>query len=196
MQRGVTRQLDAEFEAGAELPARTRPTGSTAAGPGIDAGRGRPAPGRHRRGAGHAAQGRREASATFPTTFTAHKTIDRLLKTRRKMIDDGAGIDWAMAEALAFGTLLNEGTPVRLSGQDVRARHLLPAPRRAGRSGNREEIHAAQPHGQGTGALRSHQLHAVGRGGAGLRIRLQPRRAQWRWCCGKPSSAISPTARR
>ncbi len=54
-----------------------------------------------------------------PKTFTAHKTIERLLANRRKMIDEGQGIDWSMAEALAFGTLLEEGFPVRLSGQDV-----------------------------------------------------------------------------
>ena len=54
-----------------------------------------------------------------PKGFTLHKTIDRLLANRRKMIGEGRGIDWAMAEALAFGTLLDENFPVRLSGQDV-----------------------------------------------------------------------------
>ncbi len=60
-----------------------------------------------------------EKITTIPGDFNAHRTIDRLFKNRRKMIDDGRGIDWAMAEALAFGTLVNEGFPVRLSGQDV-----------------------------------------------------------------------------
>ena len=41
-----------------------------------------------------------------------------LLENRRKMIETGEGIDWATGEALAFGTLLQEGHPVRLSGQD------------------------------------------------------------------------------
>ena len=54
-----------------------------------------------------------------PKGFTTHKTIDRLLANRRRMIEDGRGIDWSMAEALAFGTLLEEHLPVRLSGQDV-----------------------------------------------------------------------------
>ena len=40
------------------------------------------------------------------------------MAARRKMIDEGKGIDWATAEALAFGTLLVEGFKVRLSGQD------------------------------------------------------------------------------
>src|SRR5262245_43828901 len=55
---------------------------------------------------------------TIPQDFNAHKTIQRLLQRRREMVESGLGIDWAMAEHLAFGTLLNEGLPVRLSGQD------------------------------------------------------------------------------
>jgi 2-oxoglutarate dehydrogenase E1 component len=55
---------------------------------------------------------------SFPKSFTPHKTIVRILSNRRKMIDEGRGIDWATAEALAFGTLLVEGYRVRLSGQD------------------------------------------------------------------------------
>ncbi|MGA7327581.1 MAG: 2-oxoglutarate dehydrogenase E1 component, partial [Rhodomicrobium sp.] len=54
-----------------------------------------------------------------PKGFTVHRTIERIISNRRKMIEDGRGIDWSMAEALAFGTLLEEGFPVRLSGQDV-----------------------------------------------------------------------------
>ena len=54
----------------------------------------------------------------IPENFTAHKTIIRIMARRRKMIEDGRGIDWATAEALAYGTLLVEGVKVRLSGQD------------------------------------------------------------------------------
>ena len=53
-----------------------------------------------------------------PGDFNAHKTVKRLLDRRHEMIERGTGIDWAMAEHLAFGTLLAEGFPVRLSGQD------------------------------------------------------------------------------
>ncbi len=55
---------------------------------------------------------------TLPTDFHAHKTIGKLMEKRRDMIDAGAGIDWSMAEHLAFATLVKEGVPVRLSGQD------------------------------------------------------------------------------
>ena len=54
-----------------------------------------------------------------PEGFKLHRTIGRFLENRRKMIETGEGIDWAMAEAMAFGTLLREDYPVRLSGQDV-----------------------------------------------------------------------------
>jgi 2-oxoglutarate dehydrogenase E1 component len=54
----------------------------------------------------------------IPKSFTPHKTIARIMAARRKTIEDGTGIDWATAEALAFGTLLTEGYRVRLSGQD------------------------------------------------------------------------------
>ena len=55
---------------------------------------------------------------TIPQDFNAHKTIQRLLQRRREMVETGTGLDWSMAEALAFGTLVKEGFPVRLSGQD------------------------------------------------------------------------------
>lgn len=53
-----------------------------------------------------------------PENFATHRKIIRLLKKRREMVESGEGLDWAMAEALAFGTLLQEGTSIRLSGQD------------------------------------------------------------------------------
>jgi 2-oxoglutarate dehydrogenase E1 component len=55
---------------------------------------------------------------TAPEGFHVHRTIQRFLDTRRKAIDTGEGLDWATAEALAFSSLLAEGHPVRLSGQD------------------------------------------------------------------------------
>jgi 2-oxoglutarate dehydrogenase E1 component len=55
----------------------------------------------------------------LPADFQAHKTIGRFIENRRRMIETGEGVDWATAEALAFGSLLLEGHRVRLSGQDV-----------------------------------------------------------------------------
>ncbi len=53
-----------------------------------------------------------------PKNFELNRKITRQLQEKRKTIDTGENIDWATGEALAFGTLLAEGTPVRLSGQD------------------------------------------------------------------------------
>jgi 2-oxoglutarate dehydrogenase E1 component len=55
---------------------------------------------------------------TAPDGFAVHKTVQRFLDNRAKAIETGEGIDWATAEALAFCTLLKDGHPVRLSGQD------------------------------------------------------------------------------
>lgn len=54
----------------------------------------------------------------IPAGFNAHKTIQRFMENRAKMIETGEGIDWAMAEALAFGSLCIDGHKIRLSGQD------------------------------------------------------------------------------
>jgi len=61
-----------------------------------------------------------ERMARIPTGFSAHPKIARLVEKRRDAIRAGEGIDWATGEALAFATLLAEGVPVRLSGQDCR----------------------------------------------------------------------------
>ena len=55
---------------------------------------------------------------TAPDGFAVHKTVQRFLDNRAKAIETGEGIDWATGEALAFCSLLKEGHPVRLSGQD------------------------------------------------------------------------------
>lgn len=59
------------------------------------------------------------ALTSVPATFNAHKTVQRLLQQKAQMLETGEGIDWATAEALAFGTLLDEGYHVRLEGQDA-----------------------------------------------------------------------------
>ncbi len=59
------------------------------------------------------------ALSKLPDNFPAHRTVVRLFENKKKMFSDGTGLDWATAEALAFGSLLNEGFPVRLSGQDA-----------------------------------------------------------------------------
>ena len=54
----------------------------------------------------------------IPSDVNAHKTIIKIFESRKKSIDEGKNIDWATAEALAFGSLIEQGFPVRLVGQD------------------------------------------------------------------------------
>lgn len=49
------------------------------------------------------------AISLLPKDHTWHRQIKRVYEQRRAMMESGEGIDWAMAEALAFGTLVNEG---------------------------------------------------------------------------------------
>jgi 2-oxoglutarate dehydrogenase E1 component len=61
-----------------------------------------------------------EGLARVPDHFSVHPKIVRQLESRLKDVREGRPVDWAFAESLAFGSLLLEGTPVRLSGQDSR----------------------------------------------------------------------------
>jgi 2-oxoglutarate dehydrogenase E1 component len=58
------------------------------------------------------------ALSKVPEGFNLNRKLVRQLEAKRQAIESGEGVDWATAEALAFGTLCAEGTPVRLSGQD------------------------------------------------------------------------------
>jgi 2-oxoglutarate dehydrogenase E1 component len=58
------------------------------------------------------------ALTAVPEGFHLHKTVARQLAIKDRMFESGDGFDWATAEAMAFGTLLQEGCSVRLSGQD------------------------------------------------------------------------------
>jgi 2-oxoglutarate dehydrogenase E1 component len=60
------------------------------------------------------------ALVRYPDDFHIHPKVKKLLEQRAEMAQGKRAIDYGMAEALAFGSLLMEGTPVRLSGQDSR----------------------------------------------------------------------------
>ncbi|MCI0448419.1 MAG: multifunctional oxoglutarate decarboxylase/oxoglutarate dehydrogenase thiamine pyrophosphate-binding subunit/dihydrolipoyllysine-residue succinyltransferase subunit [Chlorobi bacterium] len=55
---------------------------------------------------------------TLPENFHLHPKLKKFIESRREFLSNDVLIDWAFAEALAFGALLLEGIPVRLSGQD------------------------------------------------------------------------------
>lgn len=60
------------------------------------------------------------AMFTLPHTKKFHHLIEKNFENRLKSVETGKDVDWATAEALAFGSLLNEGYGVRLSGEDVK----------------------------------------------------------------------------
>ncbi|HOP21164.1 MAG TPA: 2-oxoglutarate dehydrogenase E1 component, partial [Amphiplicatus sp.] len=61
-----------------------------------------------------------KAITSYPSNFKVHRTLARILEQKRETFETGQNVDWASAEALAFGALTLEGFGVRLSGQDSR----------------------------------------------------------------------------
>jgi len=61
-----------------------------------------------------------QAGESFPPGFQPHPKVLQILKARTQAAHEGRGLDWATGENLAFGSLLLDGIPVRLSGQDCR----------------------------------------------------------------------------
>jgi 2-oxoglutarate decarboxylase len=66
----------------------------------------------------------------IPEGFTVHPKLVKQLERRRETVGADGGIDWSQAEALAYASLLSEGTPIRLTGQDTERgtfsqRHLV-----------------------------------------------------------------------
>ncbi|MGZ3667270.1 MAG: 2-oxoglutarate dehydrogenase E1 component, partial [Ktedonobacterales bacterium] len=71
-----------------------------------------------------------DALLARPDGFSAHPRLERLLQRRRESIEKPSGIDWGHAETLAFASILADGTPIRLTGQDAERgtfsqRHLV-----------------------------------------------------------------------
>ena len=59
-----------------------------------------------------------KAITELPDTFSLHPKLRKFIESRKDFIDRDIEVDWAFGESLAFGSLLQEGIPVRLSGQD------------------------------------------------------------------------------
>ena len=67
---------------------------------------------------------------SVPDGFQVYPKLERILQRRKDALNDGEKVDWALAETLAFATILKDGTPIRLSGQDSQRgtfahRHLV-----------------------------------------------------------------------
>ena len=81
-----------------------------------------PTPGKDRRGASGVSKEKinliGKKITTIPNNFSVHKTLKKIFENKQRMFTNSLPIDWSTAESLAFGTLLEEGFSVRLSGQD------------------------------------------------------------------------------
>ena len=98
----------------------------------------------------------RRASRACPDGFTPHPKLREAARAARaRWCGAASGIDWGCGEALALGSLLLEGTPVRLTRPGHRPRHVQPPPRRPARRRDRRALRAARAHRAGAGARSS-----------------------------------------
>ena len=204
---GVVTQEEAERMAAEALPARWRDGARRAQGVDRRAA-GRPA--QHELDRTHerasrarpcrpddAARAQRAAAASCPRASTSTASCEPQLERRREALGPRAAIDWAHAEALAFASLLAQGVPVRLTGQDTERgtfsqRHLVlhdAEDRRPLRADPAPAAARSAPFELHNSPLSEQALPR-------LRVRLQRRRRPRRWCSGRRSSATSSTARR
>ena len=121
-----------------------------------------------------------DALVTVPPGFTVHPKLQRIVGNRRKEFDENR-IDWSLAEALAFGSLLLERHAGTARGPGHASRDLQPAPRRAGRSRHGAGVHTARAPRRRRRAVHGLRLRALGVRGGRVRVRLlgrRPRRAR------------------
>lgn len=64
-------------------------------------------------------EGISKAITSYPKDFVPHKGVQRVIETRQKMATGAMPMDWGFAEALSFGSILENGIPIRLAGQDA-----------------------------------------------------------------------------
>ncbi len=110
--------------------------------------------------------------STVPPGIEIHPKLASFVKKRSEVLEGKADVDWATAESLAWGTLLLEGIPVRLSGQDsgrgtFSQRHAVFVDPEDGQG-----VRGPERAGAPGSALRGARLAVVRGGGHGLRVRL------------------------
>ena len=118
------------------------------------------------------------AITEIPADFDMHKTVQRVLETRRKAIENGAGHRLGARRAARVRHAAATKASTSACPARTPPRHVQPAPLALHRSADRRALHAAQPHPRRPGALRSHQLAALRRSRARLRVRLHARRSE------------------
>ncbi len=112
--------------------------------------------------------------AKLPEGFTPHPKLVRQLEARRTSYEQNGEVDWALAEAMAFGSMALEGRPVRISG-GLPTRHVQPSPGGADRREHRRGVLPAVGSLPRAGHVLGVRQLAVGVRGAGIRLRLLDR---------------------
>ena len=133
-----------------------------------------------------------EALLEVPASFTIHRKLRKPLSRRTDAMENG-GIEFAHAEALAFASLISDGVHVRLTGQDTERGHLLPAPPGAPRREDRPQSTRRSSTSRRRRPRSSSTTARFPRTPASASSTATPRRSPSHWCCGRPSSATSPT---
>ncbi len=113
------------------------------------------------------------AVSTVPEGFEVHPKLRSILKKRSEYASGRPDIDWAGGEMLAFGMLLLDGTPVRLSGPGLGPRDVQPAPLGLRRHRHRGGVDAAQHDRARAGGVRGHRQPPLGERRHGLRVRVR-----------------------
>ncbi len=111
----------------------------------------------------------------YPEAFTPHPKLARQFESRAALYHDEGQVEWATAEALAFGSLLLDGHSVRLAGEDVSRGNVQPAPRRTRRLRDRRTMGAPQRPARTAGQVLGVRLAPVGVRRGGVRVRVLPR---------------------
>ena len=142
------------------------------------------------------AQRWRSGWSRIPTGFHIHPKVKKLLEQRLEMAQGKRPLDYGMAEALAFGTLLEQGTPVRLSGQDSRRGTFNQRHAALIDIENEEEYVPLEHLSADQAWFETYQFHVVAKRRCWDSNTDSAAIIRRRWCCGKRSSAISRTARR
>ncbi len=137
-----------------------------------------------------------KAITTYPTDWKLHPRVLAIMQAREKMVNGDLALDWGCAENLAYASLLQEGYPIRLTGQDSGRgtffhRHAVLHDQATGRSYiPLQHMATNQPKFTVTDS------DALGRSCHGIRVRIFDHRATLPDHLGRRSSAISATVRR
>ena len=136
-----------------------------------------------------------DTQVNLPADFTPHPRLKPLLDRRAAMREEDA-IDWAIGELLAFGSLVLDGHPVRLVGQDTRRgtfgqRHAVLVDRHTG--AEYTPLQAARVAARPSSSCTTRCCPSSPRWASSTATRWP---ARTRWSAGRPSSATSSTARR